>query len=150
MANEEVTISPSRTYVVVVHDMVCPNESSFKKILLPESFQNNSKSAKYYFQSCNKDRAILILGSVAYEDFKEDVTNVAEEVIFGEESKEDASEFLESKSLKDDMSEVRSLLDNWNNERAEHLTTYSGILRAILNSLAKKNAIIESIHKYTA
>src|SRR5512135_1180345 len=159
---EPLTISPTRTYVIVVHDVVCPNEARFHKIVLPESFENNSKSAKYYYHSVNQDRATLILASVAFEDYMGTVSDIVQEVMFEplppmQEKRMTRPTPMQRKHMVDnrvkinqpndkgsfeDLKVVRMMLDSWNDEQDEPYATYDEILQAIFKKLHKQNNLL--------
>jgi len=66
---ESVTVSNSRTYVVVMYDVASPDEVRFAKVELPEPFKNNSNQAKNYYLFNNAEPATRILACVAFEDY---------------------------------------------------------------------------------
>ena len=145
---DPVTVSPTRTYVVVVYDVVCPNEARFEKMILPESFQNNSLQAEYYYRSRNQDRALCILACVAFEDYVGTVTDIVEEVIFQPPLVEKKRYFdTRSTSLTEDMKEVRKMLDAWNDEQKHPSTSYTMILRTVLHKLAFQEKFIAMLKK---
>ncbi len=155
MSGEGLTVSPSRTYVVVLHDIVASDEARFEKIVLPEWFKNNSQQARYYFCSIAEDRAARILSCQAFEDFMSNASGIFEDFIF-QKPKEERVRYLSYKtssfstnssiSLEKDMTEVRQMLDVWNDEQEHTSTTYAMIMRAILRKLELQKRLVAQIN----
>ena len=73
MWNDNVSVSPSRTYVAQCIKS-SPNGHYFRKFVLPESYKNDSETASWYF--LNKlDLSVYSAGCITFEDFQ-DITDV--------------------------------------------------------------------------
>jgi len=140
--SEPITTSPSRMYVVVTHDVVCPNEARAEKIHLPESFVNDSKQARYYYYSQQQDRGTRIFQCMAFEDY---ITTVPHTIDM--ELEEPLKFDTRSTSLADDMKQVRQMLDAWNDEQEHPSTCYCMIMRSMLHKMAFQDKFISDLKK---
>ncbi len=152
MVGRPVDVSPSRTYVVVICDIVAPNEARFIKVELPESFPNNSKNAIYYYQSISKDHATRIFDCVTLEDYRSLTGEVIEEVML-EKPRTVAPKFAKRSqtipkdiSYEEDMKQVGDMLVTWyDNEEPIDNPSYTRILKTILDRLQLQTKVISEI-----
>jgi len=146
-----ITISPSRTYVVAIQDLVCPNETRFEKILLPESFGNTSGQARYYYLSQSNDRSSRVFACVAIEDYygTAEAWEQIDLTLAPEPIKEKLRHFFDTRStsLADDMKQVRQMLDAWNDEQEHPSTCYCMIMRSMLHKMAFQDKFIADLKK---
>lgn len=151
----EISTSVSRVYVIVIKDLVCPNEVRFVKIALPDSFKNSSVHARYYYSSIAEDRAIQIIDVISWEKFIANLTDMVEEVVFDESKIRKYEHFpnmpKEIKMDFKDQKNVELMLNAWNDEQEKPITSsYGDILASILSELHEKNkklATIENLFK---
>jgi hypothetical protein len=150
MNEESVTKSESRTYVVAIYDVVCPNEVRFIKVVLPESYQNNSAWAKQYYRNSIPDLTLAtrILACVSVENYMETLDEVWVDKL--QPTKEN---MLDSGSRQDlemveevfgGLEAVVTMLDHWNSQQKLPNTTYSAIVRSMLRRLNSQSKVIEA------
>lgn len=163
MVGERRTVSPSRTYVIVLEDLVAKDEARFEKFVLPNFVISNSSGAArdYYYNYFARDVGIRILSCVALEDYMATVENVLfEEPSIFDKPKEEPVKLKHivyktrhfdtnsSNSLEEDINQVRQMLDAWNDEQEHTSTSYTMILRAILREFAAQKRTMQKIKEF--
>jgi len=143
MIKEPATVSDSRTYIVAIYDIASLNEVRFEKVILPLSWKNTSANARQYFLESKSDLTIRVLACVTFDYYmsvpENEIPLDDPEQIAADLASVDAS----NTSLEKDMQTVRNLLTNWNNSQKFQGTTYSMIMRSILEQLNSQSEILE-------
>lgn len=136
--------SATRTYILVVYDILTPNEVRFVKFVLPDKYPNNTRWARHYGASYIDDFGSRILDCLPYEEYSE-VDQIENEVKESEAEGVKFSFYPMDGGLPMDMKEVRKMLDAWNDEEPYHRVTYSLMLEAILERLDAQTKLIKQI-----
>jgi hypothetical protein len=138
---EGVKVSPSRTYVALIYDLVAEDRVRPEVFILPEAFKNHTHQATAYFYATNADRATRLFDCIPYEEFMSGTAST----LTIPKVYADKPIATSAISIKDDFTQVHQMLDAWNDEQKQPSTTYTMILRTILHKLAFQEKFIANL-----